>query len=116
MHELAVTEEIVKIALEYAERNNAQKVIRINLRIGEMSHLVEDMLIRVFHHLTRGTIMEGAKVFIERSAIILRCGDCDMSYTAEIQEIVNSACPVCGGTNFTIVSGREFYIDTIEVI
>ncbi len=116
MHELAVTEAIVNVALKYAERNNARKVVGVRLRIGEMSHIIEHMLVGMFQHLSSGTIMEGAAVSIEWTPVILRCVDCDNSYQVKVRELAGSSCPACGGNNFTIVSGREFYVESIEVI
>ncbi len=116
MHELAVTEGIVKVALKYAEQSNAQKVVGIRLRIGEMSHILEDMLVKMFHHLSRGTIMEGAQVTIEWTPVVLQCADCKEMYPIKIKELADCECPACRGKNFSLVSGREFYIESIEVI
>ena len=42
MHELAITEEILRIAIEHAERAQAKRVTDINLVVGELSSVVDD--------------------------------------------------------------------------
>ncbi|MGZ6250003.1 MAG: hydrogenase/urease maturation nickel metallochaperone HypA, partial [Syntrophales bacterium] len=42
MHELSVTESILKIVLKHAQENKAGKVLTIGLKIGELSELVGD--------------------------------------------------------------------------
>ena len=42
MHELSVTENILKTSLEYADREHAVKVTAINLNIGQLSSIVDD--------------------------------------------------------------------------
>jgi hydrogenase nickel incorporation protein HypA/HybF len=115
MHELGVADEIVKITLKHAGMNNARQVVAIRLKIGELSHLTEDILTNVLHHLGSGTIMENAEVSIKWLPITLQC-ECGTLYPVKKTEIVNSPCPNCGGQKFSFVSGREFFIEEIEVV
>ena len=55
MHEMSLAEGILKIALEYAEDNEAKKVEEIGLLIGEMSGVVVDSLDFGFKMLAKGT-------------------------------------------------------------
>ena len=36
MHELAFTQDVLKIVLKHAESNNARKVVAVKLRMGEL--------------------------------------------------------------------------------
>lgn len=116
MHELAVTEKIVEIALKAAEQSSARKVLEIHLKIGEMSHIAEGTLVQFIQYLSRGTIMEGVEVSIAWSPIVLRCSDCGTSFETARRDIAGKACPSCSGKNFRIESGREFSVESIEVI
>ena len=42
MHELPVTQSILKIALEHAEKAKAGRVVGLNLVIGELATMVDD--------------------------------------------------------------------------
>ncbi|MCE5262956.1 MAG: hydrogenase maturation nickel metallochaperone HypA, partial [Deltaproteobacteria bacterium] len=44
MHELSVTEAILKIVLKHAEANSVRQVVAIHLRIGKMSDLQDEWL------------------------------------------------------------------------
>ena len=48
MHELPVTEKILDIIVAHAERNNVQKVVTINLNIGELSDLEDEWIQNYF--------------------------------------------------------------------
>ena len=46
MHELAVTEGMLKVVLRHAELNRAKQVVAITLQIGEMTDIVDEWLRR----------------------------------------------------------------------
>ncbi|MBQ5502054.1 MAG: hydrogenase maturation nickel metallochaperone HypA, partial [Selenomonas sp.] len=65
MHEMAIAEGILDIALDYAKQNDAQKINEIGLLIGEMSGVEVDSLEFSFNMLVQGTMAEGAKLVIK---------------------------------------------------
>lgn len=116
MHELPVTESILKVVLRHGEEAGASRIVSVSLRIGELSDIVEEWLQRYFDYLSRGTIAEGAALRIERAPVIFRCEGCGGSFPVNVREVRDILCPSCGGTKATFVSGREFFIKAIEVI
>jgi hydrogenase nickel incorporation protein HypA/HybF len=116
MHELPITESILNIVLRHAEANQALKVVKISLRIGELSDIVDEWVQRYFDYLSKDTIAEGATLKIERSPVIFRCKACEKDFRFDIRKIKDIICPVCGGKSVELVSGREFYIKDIEVL
>ena len=121
MHELAVTEDVLRIVLKHAESNNARKVVGVRLRIGELRDIVDEWMQRFFDYVSRGTIAEGAKLKIERSPIVFRC-ECEKTFAMPIEVFRESlkekgeiTCPRCKGINNDLCSGREFDIQGIEV-
>ena len=62
MHELAVTEEILRVALEHAERAQATRITDIHLVIGTLSTVVDDSVQFYFDFLSPETIAAGAKL------------------------------------------------------
>lgn len=116
MHELPITENILKVVLKHAEAGGAQKVVRVHLRIGELSDLIDEWLQRYFDYLSKGTIAEGAALWIERSPVIFRCEDCGETFPVKVREVRDVVCPGCSGGKATFVSGREFFIKNIEVV
>ena len=115
MHELPITESILKIVLKHAEMNNAQKVMAIHLQVGKLSDLEDDWIQRYFDYLSKGTLAEGAKLKIERTPIMVQCYACSTPYEAEMARMDDLVCPSCGERGGTLISGREYYIKEMEV-
>ena len=114
MHELSITQDVVKVVLEDAERHGAHRVVNVSLRIGELRDVVEEWMQRFFDYLSKGTMAEGAKLKIEWVPVVFRC-DCEETFSANIRESRGIICPGCGGKGFALISGREFEIQGIEV-
>ncbi|MGI6548676.1 MAG: hydrogenase maturation nickel metallochaperone HypA [Syntrophomonadales bacterium] len=116
MHELAVTEGMLKVVLRHAELNRAKKVVGITLRIGEMSDIVDEWLKRYFDYLSRDTIAEGAEIIIERSPAVFRCGDCGEEYIVKLKGEYKFSCPECSTNNVDLIAGREFLVQELKVV
>jgi len=112
MHELGVTENIVNIALAKAGEAEANKVIQINLVIGELSGFVPDCIQFYFDSLSKDTITQGAVLHFELVPTQLRCRNCSTIF--QPQNTLWS-CPKCHGQGVEIFKGREFYIESMEV-
>jgi hydrogenase nickel incorporation protein HypA/HybF len=116
MHELPVTESILKIVLAHAEKNDVRRVMTIQLQVGRLSDLEDEWLQRYFDYLSKGTIAEGAKLQIERMPIRLECNACAKIYTVEAASEIDTPCPHCGKKDVTLISGREYFIKNMEVM
>lgn len=115
MHELPVTKSILRIVLEHARKHRVTGVLTIRLKIGEMSDLEDGWIQRYFDYVSKGTVAEGARIMIERSPVRMKCGECGELFTVELRKIRAIRCPECCGTELTLVSGDEYYIQSIEV-
>lgn len=114
MHELPVTESILKIVLKHALTNGVRKVRIIRLKVGKLSDLEDGWIQRYFDYLSKGTVAEGARLEIERAPIIMKCNACSGSYEVEVATMGVMACPACGGKGGTLLSGREYTIKEME--
>jgi hydrogenase nickel incorporation protein HypA/HybF len=115
MHELPITESILKIVLKHAEMHSARKVVAIHLQVGKLSDLEDDWVQRYFDYLSKGTLAEGAKLKIERTPIVVQCHTCSTSYEVEMARMGDLVCPACGEKGGTLLSGREYTIKEMEV-
>ncbi|MBN2539440.1 MAG: hydrogenase maturation nickel metallochaperone HypA [Deltaproteobacteria bacterium] len=116
MHELSITESILKVVLRHAQVNSVRKVMAVHLRIGKLSDLEDEWIQRYFDYLSKDTLAEGAKLKIERTPVIVRCNDCSESYEADVKKMEHLICPACEGNRCTLISGREYYIKNMEVL
>jgi hydrogenase nickel incorporation protein HypA/HybF len=112
VHELAITESILDIALAHAREAKATRISRINLVIGEMTGVAEPCVRFYLGFLTRGTAAEQAEINVRRVPATVRCRACGEHF-----EVVESKwdCPRCEGTNTEIIGGRELLVESIEV-
>lgn len=112
MHELAVTESILSIAGRHARQAEATRVTDIHLVIGQLSSIVDDSVQFYWDIISAGTICAGARLHFQRISAELRCTDCGHSYTLS-DEL--KLCPQCGSASVRVVSGEEFWLDSIEI-
>ena len=112
MHELAVTEEILRVALEHAERAQAARITDIHLVVGALSTIVDDSVQFYFDFLSPDTIAAGAQLHFERVPARLRCRQCQHEFEPEERDYT---CPQCGALGGEVIAGREFYLDSMQV-
>lgn len=112
MHELPITEQIVRIASDRCRDSGAARVTKISLVIGDDSGIVESCVRMYFDMVCEGTPCEGALLEVERIRPKLRCKGCGSLF---VREPFSFVCPECGGEGEPSEVGKEFYIDTIEV-
>lgn len=112
MHELAVTQSILNIVLDHAEKANAVKVTRIYLVIGELSSIVDDSVQFYWEIIAKNTPAEQAEMIFRRVSASFECLDCNTVYQLDGNVIY---CPSCGSTRIKIISGEEFYLEAIDV-
>ncbi|HWT76343.1 MAG TPA: hydrogenase maturation nickel metallochaperone HypA [Mobilitalea sp.] len=112
MHEYPITQRIIEIAEEYAEKNGAAEVKAINLVVGDYSGYVASSIELYFDIIAEGSVCEKAKLNMERIAPMLRCNQCGELF---IRKPFTFVCPHCKGEGSPTDIGKEFYIKSIEV-
>jgi hydrogenase nickel incorporation protein HypA/HybF len=113
MHEMAVTQSILDIVLRHAEQGGAQRVVAINLVIGDLAGFVDDSIQFYFDFLSRDTVAQGATLNFERVAARVRCYACTTEYAPDTTALW--LCPECGALGGEVIAGREFSVASIEV-
>jgi len=113
MHELAVTESILSIAVEHAQKANATRVTEINLLIGNLSSIIDDSISFYWEIISKDTICAQSTLHFSRIPAHLKCNICLNEYDLGNELI---PCPNCSSSDVTILRGNEFRVDSIEVI
>ncbi len=118
MHELAITQSMLEVALKHARQAGAQRIGRIHLVVGDLSGVVGESVQFYFDIISRGTPAEGAELAFRRVPAGFRCRACGAEYEprsqAEAAELA-WACPSCGEVRPEVTGGREFMVESIEV-
>ena len=116
MHEMSLTRDVVDAVLDHAAVARADRVLGVHMTVGEIHDIVDDLFVKCFAFLARGTAAEGARVTIDRVPLTVRCKGC-----GEVFDVDFHACgdapryPGGGGGAYAINSGTEFTLDDIEV-
>lgn len=113
MHELAVTQSILEIALRHAETASAVKITDLYLVIGQLSSVIDDSVQFHWEILSQGTIAEGSQLHFERIPAKLTCSECGNSFTLDDGSL--TPCPQCNSFQVNVVEGEEFRLDSIEI-
>lgn len=111
MHEMAITQSVLNIALEAGKKAGAGRITAVRIRMGEYSDVVPSVLREYFAVAARGTPAEGAVIEIQRLPVTMRCRDC--AWRGRVDKL-RICCPRCGGTDLALLTGREFYVESLE--
>lgn len=112
MHEYAVTQSMVKMAIDEANKANASRILEIRLVIGDLSTIIDDSVQMYFDIMSEGTIAQGAKLIFKRVKAEFKCKDCGEVF---VKPATGFNCPKCGGLGTPTGVGKEFYIESIEI-
>ncbi len=110
MHEATLAENILNIALEAAKQNQAAKIFKIGLTLGEMAGVEVEALTLSFDVLKKNTPADGAELAIKRVPISAVCNKCGKIFQLESY---NFFCPACDGI-LILQSGRELLVDFVD--
>ncbi|RPJ38515.1 MAG: hydrogenase maturation nickel metallochaperone HypA [Chloroflexi bacterium] len=112
MHELAVTESILNIAVKHAQQANASRVSEVYLVIGRLASIVDDSVQFYWEMMSEGTLCAGSKLHFQRVPAQLVCLNCGNDYMLDGEL---EPCPACGSAKVKVTSGDQFYLDSIEI-
>ncbi len=112
MHELSVTQGLLAVVLEHAEKAGARRVIRIDLRVGAMAGVVDESIQFYFDFLSRETPAEGAQLSFTHVPARFSCRGCGGEFEPGER---NWVCPACGAVGGDIVAGQEMTVESIEI-
>lgn len=111
MHELAVTESILEIALRHGRDAGAETVTDLHLAIGELSTIVDESVQFYWDIVCEGTAAAGSRLHFRRIPGRLACRTCGHTYSPRD----DLPCPACGGISIDIIAGEEFFLESIQV-
>ena len=112
MHELALTEGILKIVSSEQRKNAFARVLEIDLKIGEYSGIIPSCIEEFFPLVAKDTPAEGAKLVMQTVPAEFECSACGFHGPLPKH---TASCPQCGGTQVRMIAGREFYVENLVV-
>ena len=112
MHELSIAQSIVDSAREHAALNGGRRVLRIGVRVGEISGVAVDALEFCFGMTVKDTDLDGAALDLEQIPVRYRCGSC--AHEFQPAEFL-ADCPACGHAGSAMVAGDELGLSFLEL-
>ena len=112
MHEFSLVDAILSTVNESAAEAGATRVLSIDIVVGDLAQVVDEAMDFAFEALSEGTLSEGAELNIQHVPPRSRCTDCGAEFE---HGVYTRRCPECDSPFTELLSGREMYIDHIEV-
>ncbi|GAB4529746.1 MAG: hydrogenase maturation nickel metallochaperone HypA [Anaerolineales bacterium] len=111
MHELAVTEHLLSLALKHARVHNARRITDLHIVIGEMASIVDDSVQFYWDFISQGTLAEGAQLHFRRLPASMTCQRCGQTFSP----LETLTCPQCDSGNVALTQGKEFYLESLDI-
>ncbi len=113
----------LEAVLNAAKAHKAEKIIAINLEIGELTFLNPEQLKFAFSVLSKNTIAENAKLNIKRVQPAVKCTKCGYEgpnkYDGPTPHLLGAhlylKCAKCGSAEVKITAGRECTIKDLKI-
>jgi hydrogenase nickel incorporation protein HypA/HybF len=111
MHEYSVTKSLVELCNNEANKNGFKKVYKINLKIGKFTGFSSDCIRFYFDYLRPKTKCSDAEIIFDEVPIRIKCKTCKKDMIIDDPILI---CPDCGKNDIEIISGREFFVESLE--
>ncbi len=112
MHELPFVQAVINKASACAAERGPARVLSVSLVVGEGSGYVPESVQMYFDIASAGTPCEGARLNIRRVKPLMRCAACGLEFE---RRPFTFDCPECGGEGNPTDTGRELFIEEIEL-
>ncbi len=111
MHELALTESILKTVLDEAVRSRAVAVRQLHLVLSSASHIAPETVRQHFAIISRGTPAEHADLTFTLRNVEHTCGNCGLEFVVDSDLL----CPRCGTPALGADHDDELRLDSVEL-
>jgi hydrogenase nickel incorporation protein HypA/HybF len=112
VRELHAIRAILNKAILKAREDDAEQITKLHLAIGEIAEFDQNAIQRQWRDLSKGTLAEGAQLHFRVIPAEVQCMSCFQKYHPKDDKIL---CSNCGSMGAKILSGEEFYLESIEV-
>ena len=112
MHELSIAAYLVERIEAHAVRIGVERIVAVNLIVGDRACIEADALRFSYELLAAGTPGEGAAINVRRTPMRCHCGACAAPYEPEDSGYF---CPRCGSLGQVTDDGSELMIESLEV-
>jgi hydrogenase nickel incorporation protein HypA/HybF len=112
MHEMSIAVNIFEVVERHLPKEQNTRVKKIFLRAGKLAAIYPLALETCMKAISRNTPVEGAELVINEVPIQSQCRSCGAVTEFDEPPFI---CAMCGGAQLDIISGRELFVESIEV-
>lgn len=112
MHEIGIMERTLEIAINNAQKQNANSIQKITMNIGKLSGVIPEALEFAFDVVTKGTIAENATLEINTIPVTCYCDFCQTKFNPQEWFF---ECPHCHQFSNHILEGKEIELMSVEI-
>jgi hydrogenase nickel incorporation protein HypA/HybF len=109
MHELAIAESIVGIAVRHAR---GRPVSRVEISVGHLRQVVPSALSFAFELVAQGTTLDGAELVLNVVPASGRCRSCGAESLLDGFPLL---CRACGSADVAVTGGEELRVESLDV-
>jgi len=110
VHEYSIASSLLRLVEEHARKHEATRVVRIGLRVGELSGVEVDLLATAWSLVRERSLCDGVDLEVRAVPARWACGACG----AQPEPGAVLACPDCGG-RVGLTAGDDLVLDRIEM-
>lgn len=112
MHELAITQSLLDLAVRHATAARATRVTGVTVVVGQLASLVDDSVQFYWDIVAQDTLCQGARLHFIRLPAEFECQQCAHRYPLAG---ALSACPQCASPNVRVVQGEELRLESLDI-
>lgn len=112
MHEFSLAVNIVEIVEETLQKAGAEKVLSVDIEVGELSGVIIEALEFAMESAVKGTKVEGAGIKILPVDAKCQCEACGRVFPSVD---LYSSCPECESFQTLVIEGKEMKVKSIKV-
>ena len=109
---MSVALNIIDIATEEAKKENAQKILELDLDIGTLAGIEFESLEFAMEISVKDTMLEYSKININKIVAKASCLDCKNEFDA--LNLFNN-CPECKSFNTKLIKGKELQVKSLII-
>jgi hydrogenase nickel incorporation protein HypA/HybF len=104
---------VVEAAEEEAAKHGAAGVIAVHLKLGPLAGVEKEALLFSYELATEGTALEGSRLLIEDSPVVIFCAVCrERRPIRSLQDFCSATCDTPASD---VVQGRELEVIALEI-
>jgi len=112
MHELAVTQEIVKTLIEECKKNNIRILKKATIIVGSFTTYKKHPIEYYFEMLKKEhELLKNSELEVEEVQARMKCLNCRKTSTLYENSFI--LCPLCDSADIEIIEGKDLYIKHI---